>query len=310
MNRKRILFTGGGGAVYEALYGLWNNRYDMHFVDASPDVFSPVLPRERCHVGPFGNDPGFAAATAALCRQLNVDLLVPAVDEELPHAAAVGRLLPELAIMLPSTEYVVNVLDKLKMAELLTAKKIPVPRTVTFDRIGEIGFPCFAKPRRGRGSRGVQMLRDANIAAAYFTLSGLTNDQIVVQDLLEGQEYTVMMAADREARLHAIVPVKVRVKRGITILAETDANPVVIEACAAIHRALPATGCYNIQLCVTADQRVLPFEINPRISTTFCLGVAAGVDPVDIFLRNDAPNNLQSFRAGATLFRSWHNHLC
>lgn len=306
---KRLLFTGGGGAVYEALCRLWQSRYDMHFVDANPDAFSPDLPRERCHVGPLGSDPGFAAATAALCKKLNVDLLVPAVDEELRHAARVGEIAPGLAIMLPGTDYVVTMLDKLKMAESLRGKRLPVPRTVTFERIAEIGFPCFAKPRHGRGSRGVQILRDAAAAAAYRTLSGLADDQIVVQDLLEGQEYTVMMAADREARLHAVVPVKVLLKRGITLRAETEANAAVIDVCAAIHRALPTTGCYNIQLCLTSNQSVLPFEINPRISTTFCLGAAAGVDPVDIFLRNEPPRGLCEFRAGVKLQRSWHNHI-
>jgi len=130
-----------------------------------------------------------------------------------------------------------------------------------------------------------------------------------VQELLMGQEYTVLMAADREARLHAVVPVKVMVKRGITLRAETESQPEVINACAAIHRALPTTGCYNIQLYLAPDRRVLPFEINPRISTTFCLGIAAGVDPVEIFLGNAAPKGLRDFRAGLSLKRSWHNHI-
>lgn len=305
----RILFTGGGGAVYEALYPLWKTRYDMHFVDANPEAFSPELPRERCHVGPLGNDPGYPAATAALCEKLGADLLVPAVDEELPFASLVANLAPSLLIMLPRHEYLTTMLDKLKMAESLRGKQLDVPRTATFERISEIGFPCFAKPRRGRGSRGVQILHDASAADAYRTLCGLADDQIVVQDLLEGQEYTVLMAADREARLHAVVPVKVLIKRGITLRAETEAQPAVIAACAAIHRAVPTTGCYNIQLCLTPDGRALPFEINPRISTTFCLGVAAGIDPVEIYLRNEAPRGLRGFSAGLKLQRSWHTHI-
>lgn len=305
----RILFTGGGGSAYEAVYRLWRGRYDMHFVDAHPDAFSPELPRERCHVGPLGNDATFASATAMLCKKLEIDLLVPAVDEELPHAMVVAKLAPGLAVMLPDTEYVATMLDKLKTAEALRAKQLDAPRTVTFERVSEIGFPCLAKPRYGRGSRGVQVLRDAGAAGAYRILSGLTDDQIVVQELLRGQEYTVMMAADREARLHAVVPVKVMVKRGITLRAETEAHPTVINACAAIHRALPTAGCYNIQLYLTPDQRVLPFEINPRISTTFCLGVAAGVDPVEIYLGAKPPRGLLEFRTGLKLQRSWHTHI-
>ena len=305
----RILFTGGGGATYEAVYRLWRERYDLHFVDANADAFSPELPRERCHIGPLGSDLAFASATAALCKKLKVDLLVPAVDEELPHATAVARLAPGLAVMLPDMGYVATMLDKLRTAEALRAKQLDAPRTVTLDRVSEIGYPCFAKPRHGRGSRGAQVLRDAGAAGAYRTLSGLRDDQIVAQELLMGQEYTVLMAADREARLHAVVPVKVMVKRGITLRAETEAHPEVINACAAIHRALPTTGCYNIQLYLAPDRRVLPFEINPRISTTFCLGIAAGVDPVEIFLGTAAPKGLREFRAGLRLKRSWYNHI-
>jgi len=101
----RILFTGGGGATYEAVYRLWRERYDMHFVDANPDAFSPELPRERCHIGPPGNDAAFASGTAALCKKLKVDLLVPAVDEELLHAKVAAKLPPGLSVILPDLGY-------------------------------------------------------------------------------------------------------------------------------------------------------------------------------------------------------------
>ncbi len=86
----RILFT-GGGAVNEAAYRLWREQYDTHFMDANLDAFFSGLPRDRCLVGPLGNDAVFASA-AALCRKLKADLLVPAVDEELPHVKDVATL--------------------------------------------------------------------------------------------------------------------------------------------------------------------------------------------------------------------------
>ena len=101
----RILFTVGGGATYEAVYRLWRERYDMHFVDADPDAFSPDLPRDLCHLGPLGNGTGFALATAALCKKLKVDLLVPAVDEELLHAKVAAKLPPGLSVILPDLGY-------------------------------------------------------------------------------------------------------------------------------------------------------------------------------------------------------------
>ena len=55
------------------------------------------------------------------------------------------------------------------------------------------------------------------------------------------------VVADRRGVLRAIVPVKVGLKRGITLRAETDPDAAVTAACRAIHAASPVPGCFNIQ---------------------------------------------------------------
>ena len=137
-------------------------------------------------------------------------------------------------------------------------------------------------------------------------------DDFIVQELLQGQEYTVMMAADQTSHLRAVVPVKVRLKRGITLRAETDRDEKVIAACVAIHAAHPVTGCFNVQLVKTKEGDVKPFEINPRISTTTCLALAAGVDFIDMYLGSGQATNLTmsglaSFQDNLQLKRSWHH---
>ena len=112
-----------------------------------------------------------------------------------------------------------------------------------------------------------------------------------------------------DGRLRAVVPVKVDSKRGITIRAETCADAKVIEVCIAIHAAVPAAGCYNIQLIKTETGEVLPFEINPRVSTTLCLVVAAGVDPIAIYLGQSPKEMLLPFAEGVRLRRHWKNFI-
>jgi carbamoyl-phosphate synthase large subunit len=109
-----------------------------------------------------------------------------------------------------------------------------------------------------------------------------------------------------------VVPVKVDIKKGITLRAETDRDEAVIAACAAIHAARPVPGCINIQVVKSENAVVKPFEINPRISTTTCLAVAAGVDFVALYSDNaqgaiGAASNLAAFRNGLRLKRSWSN---
>lgn len=315
---KRLLLTGGGGAGNEAIYRLWQDRYDLHFADADPDTIHYSIPAERKHTIPFAISPDFPGSLAVLCRDIGVDLLIPGVDEELSQMRDVQRDNRDLQVMVPSQDYVLNMLDKLRAHHLLSAHGINNPKTVTFDKVKEIGFPCLAKPRKGRGSRGVRIIDNQEQAQAHITLNGGSEQVVLAQELLLGQEYTVMMVADSSQRLRAIVPVKVVAKRGITIAGETEDNHEIIKACENIHEKLPTVGCYNVQLMLTRDGRIMVFEINPRISTTFCLGVAAGVDPVSIFL-GEPGNSVDTykqgysgqfvpFKAGVQLRRYWFNH--
>lgn len=303
----KVLFTGGGGAGNEALWRLLGERYEIHLGDADADAMDPLVPAARRHTLPWANDPGFADEMARLCAKLGIDVLVPGVDEELKSLAAASGLFGSTSILLPGLDYVTTMIDKWSMVGALKGKGLPVPATrLLSEGPGTLPFPCIAKPRQGRGSRDVRVLGSAIEAANLREAAGVAADRTLLQRLAEGIEYTVQMMADSQARLHAVVPVRVVIKRGITLRAVTEHNPVVVAACRAIHEALPAAGCYNVQLMLTPAGEVLPFEINPRVSTTLCLCVAAGLDPVAIWQAREPRQ--ETFRAGLQLRRHWTNH--
>lgn len=305
----RILITGGGGAGNEALWHLLGSRYVLHFGDADPLAIDPVIPEDRRHQLPWASDSDFVPKIADLCRRLNIDLLVPSVDEELVPLARNADSLAPTRLLLPDADYVETMLDKLHMIGSLSDKQIPVPRSRTLaDDLDGLHFPCIAKPRNGRGSRDVRVLNSVADAMGLATTLGDAAVKTLLQDKIEGVEYTIQMIADASGRLCAVVPVQVDIKRGITIRAKTEAEPRVIAACRAIHKAIPAVGCYNIQLIVDAEGGVFPFEINPRVSTTLCLVVAAGIDPIAIFLGRNNFSELMPFISGIQLQRHWKNY--
>ena len=160
-----LLFTGGGGAGNEAIYRLWRQRYELHFADADRMSFSPSLPPDRCHVLPRATEPDFVEALASICQHVSADIVVPGVDEELPLVPLVRQRLPGLKIFAPEPEYVSTMLDKASAMTRLKESGIDVPRTTALDRAADLGFPCFAKPRRGRGSRGALVIEDAAVAS-------------------------------------------------------------------------------------------------------------------------------------------------
>ena len=95
--KRRILFTGGGGAGNEAIYRLWKDRYDFHFADSDPEAINPAIPAERRHTIPLATASDFVSGLSGLCDRLEINVLVPGVDEELP-------LMPKTADALRSTE--------------------------------------------------------------------------------------------------------------------------------------------------------------------------------------------------------------
>lgn len=310
-NRKRLLFTGGGGAGSEALSRLLCQRYEVHFADADSDTKPYSVPSTHWHQIPLASAPTFCEELNRLCRNLGVDLLIPGVDEEL---LSISQARDSMAceVLVPPVEFVKSHLDKLKSNSLLLAYGLPAPQSESLPEHREVPYPCIVKPRQGRGSRGVAIVHSEQELQAHVVLSCRRPEDFIVQELLLGQEYTVMMAADRTGKLCAVVPVRVRIKKGITLRAETDRDECVIAACVAIHAVQPVSGCYNIQLIKAETGDVKPFEINPRISTTACLALAAGVDFVDVYLGGEKDQScrergLLPFRAGLGLRRSWHN---
>ena len=306
MSRLKLLFTGGGGAGSEALARLYSSQHDVHFADADPEARPPSIDVSHFHQIPFAADGKFIDGVRALCEALRIDVLVPGVDEELLPLAR-RRDAFACDVLLPPASFIETHLDKLTSAQALAAAGIAVPATEVCATPARVAPPCIIKPRRGRGSRGVAVVRTGEELAAQIVLSRLRPDELLLQELLVGQEYTVMMAADRDACLRAVVPVRVGLKRGITLRASTANDAAVVAACSAIHDAQPVAGLYNIQLMRADDGSAKPFEINPRISTTACLALAAGVDFIAACLGRGAASGLAAYEDGIDLQRSWHN---
>lgn len=307
-SRPRLLFTGGGGSASQSLQAQWGKRYDLWFADANPHGFPPTIPENRRVIVPFASDAAFAETVLLLCQKHGIDLIVPCVDEELLVLAQKKDVLGWPRIMVPSAEFVSLMLDKLACAASLVAAGLDAPKTLPLARATEIDFPLIAKPRSGRGSRGVMRLTREEQVDAYLKLQGGSAKDYIAQELAPGAEYTVFVAADGGDVPQAVIPVLAYEKRGVTVRARTDANAAIIAYARAFQAHFRASGCYNIQCMLTPDGRVLPFEVNPRVSTTFVLAIATGFDPIPMALGQKGGTMFVPSRH-LTLQRSWHTHI-
>ncbi len=305
----RVLFTGGGGAGSQALWDLLHDRYEIAFADPDPARIPPNVPRARAHFVQMATSGDFLSSVMTLCRQESIDLLVPGVDEELAQLADHRDAFGATKLMSPESTYIRTMLDKFDTAQALSDAGLRAPETQLLHAgVAWRDFPCIVKPRVGRGSRGVSVVENAEALAGQANSLRELASGYVVQELIAGQEYSVQVIANDKAELQAVFPARIDIKRGITLRATGEENAAVVAAVVAIHRALPASGSVNVQGILTAEGEFVVFEINPRISTTLCLGVASGLDPIALFAADGPADPLVEFESGLTLERYWNNH--
>lgn len=306
----RVLFTGGGGAGTTSLWQQLSPQYDVHFADAQPDRIPPVIPSAHRHPVPMAGAVEFIPELRRLVADLNIDLLVPGVDEELLPIARHRAELAGCQVLLPGATEVERCLDKLAFTEAAAERGLRVPHTQRLDQVTRWeSFPCIAKPRTGRGSAGLMTLSDESAINGWRAVVA-DPAAVIVQERILGTEYTVQVISDADANLRAIVPVLVRSKRGITVSAVTDAHPSVITECQVIHEVLGTSGVVNVQGILDGDGQFWTFEVNPRVSTTLCLVIASGVDPLALYNPASMVDvSLAPFIDGLPMERFWDTQI-
>jgi carbamoyl-phosphate synthase large subunit len=313
MSKYKILITGGGGVASELLYKLWRDQYDIHFTEADPTAVNVSIPKSSVHKVLRAEDDNFVHSLVEVCRRLNISMLIPGVDEELWHIEKISAALPKLEILAPQHNIIAMFLDKLVCGKALAKANLVEPRTESLinfiDNHQSTDFPVIVKPRFGRGSRGVRKVNSITEIKAYLLLENTEAINTVTQRFMYGQEYSVMMVANKLGQLASVVPVKIHQKKGITIHGEIDFNEIVSDYCQKVHATFTPSGLYNIQLILNDSNQATLFEINPRISTTTCLSIAGGLNPVSIYLNQENPAKLLKPKKHLTLRRFWQNVL-
>lgn len=307
MTQATILLTAGGGAALPTLIDRLRARgHRVVVVDADPNAAGLYLADAGFAI-PFATDPQFVPVMRRICTAERVNVLVPLVDEELLLVADLARLL-DIAMIGPEPHFITLALDKLELMRGMAAAGLPTPATrLLSEGVCGLEFPLILKPRVGRGSRGVKIVRSQAELEGYLASAHPDASGTLVQAYVEGGEFTVSVVVDRAGRVRAIVPKEVIDKRGITRIAVTRRNDSIDALCRNIQRHFRANGPFNVQLRLDRAGTPRTFEINPRFSTTITLTQAAGVDElgslVDLALGREPPPEAWEWREGVTLIR-------
>jgi len=168
----------------------------------------------------------------------------------------------------------------------------------------------FCKAVSGRGSRGIKKIDNNEQLNAYYILEGYLPNEILIQELISGIEYTIGATVNNFNDLLSVSIKRVIRKKGITQIAVTEENELLTFVVKQVVKELRPCGPINIQLFLTAENEVKIFEINPRFSTTTVMSYADNIDEIGLFLEYYNNRYIQEPvqpRAGIILHRRWEN---
>jgi len=274
---KTVLLTGAGGPAPAGMISVLR-QWGYRTVAVDMLVHSPAFYlADAAYVVPAGNSPEFLPRLRQICEKERVDAVISVVDEELVAVLELEDI--GVRVLQPQKAFVELCLDKHRCMNSLIDNDIPAPATWKVDSIpADASYPLFIKPITGRGSRGIGRIDSIDELPEFLKNSAYLPKQLMVQEFIDGPEYTISVIVWRDGEVQAVVPKEIISKVGVTRFAVTRHNEKIDYVCRKVQEKFQANGPFNVQLRLDKDGNPFIFEINPRFSTSITLTMAAGVD--------------------------------
>lgn len=216
-----------------------------------------------------------------ICELENIALIIPTIDTELLKLAENRSYFEKKDIALNLSDYkVIDICrDKRKSNLWFQENDFLVPRTL--EELDIFEFPLFIKPLDGSSS--INTFKINNKYELEFFSQYVTSP--IIQEFIDGVEYTVDVFCDLSSNPIYIVPRKRLAVRGGEILkGQIHKNKIIIEEIKKVISKLKPIGHITVQ-CIIQQDKVYFLEINPRYGGGAPMSIMAGADTPYMWLK-------------------------
>jgi carbamoyl-phosphate synthase large subunit len=246
-------------------------------VDVSP--FAPALFFADKHFQiPRIDHPDYISDLIRISKQESISLIIPTIDTELIILSKNKHKIEKetQAKVLISSEQVIDICrDKIKTSEYLNAQGFKVPQLLNNrESFVDLSFPVFIKPKSGSSS--IEAYKIQNMIQLDYYLKTIKDP--IIQEFIEGEEYTVDVFLDFNSKVISIMPrLRMAVRSGEILRGKTVNNPIIIDSVMNLMKILKPIGHITVQLILKNDIPTY-IEINPRFGGGAPMSIDSGAD--------------------------------
>ena len=262
MEKKCIAVTGIGGNVGQGVIRNIRHVYpDIRIVGLDIASFNPG--NHLCDITykvPYAYDPTYIETIQSIVDKERIDLIIPSTDYEVYYLSVNSDSI-NATIAASDAETSKCYLDKYTTFKYHKLHNIAFAKSWSPEEYDFSEEKIIAKPREGRGSRGLLINPDRidNLPDGYM-----------IQKLLEGKEITTAVYVTKKNALHGIFTMERELTNGTTTKSKVifEFDNVLMDIASKMISLKGLRGAFNIQSIVTKEGEIVPFEINCRISGT------------------------------------------
>jgi len=273
-----VLVSGGGGAAaISTIKSLRMGGFKGRIVSIDADPLSAGLYlADGFRVVPKAKDPAFYPAIERLVAEEHIGVISPTPGFDINEFARHKRELEAMGASVAMSD-----IDAMTTCEnkweffLKTQGAFPLPET-SRDPVSWNRFPCFVKPTFGKGSRNTHRCQTRSELEFHTAASA---DEMLIQEYLPGEEYTVDVLSDLSGTPRLAVPrARLETKDGISSKGRVLRDPEMEGLCLELARHLSLKGPTCMQLKRDESGRPKFMEVNPRIGGGSIFTTLAGVN--------------------------------
>lgn len=268
---------------------------------------------DKKYIVPRIQEDGYIEAIIDICKKEDIKLVIPTIDTELLILAENKELIENetsAKVMISNKRAIEICRNKINTNKFFEENGFGVPKEITEEDIKnkEYSFPLFIKPFNGSSS--INTFKVKNEEELEFFKKYIDNP--IIQEFIEGKEYTIDAFVDFDGNPITIVPrERIATRGGEIAKGMIVKDRELIEVSKKVIKALDPIGHITLQ-CMKTKDGVKFIEINPRFGGGAPMSIKAGANsPANLFkilrgeklkYNEDYQENMLSLRFDSAIF--------